>query len=125
MRCYSCCLPALHLVNLNIGRIEERTSEIGVRKSFGASARTLVGQFVAENVLLTLVGAAISLPLSWGIMATGFAGLSVLHRCSSIAPHVLLREVLLSVFFGVASGAYPAWKMARLHPVKALTGREK
>ena len=51
-------LPTLHLVNLNIGRIEERTSEIGVRKSFGASARTLVGQFVAENVLLTLVGAA-------------------------------------------------------------------
>ena len=39
-------LPALHLVNLNIGRIEERTSEIGVRKSFGASTRTLVGQFV-------------------------------------------------------------------------------
>ena len=117
-------LPALHLVNLNIGRIEERTSEIGVRKSFGASARTLVGQFIAENVLLTLVGAAISLPLSWGIMALASLGFPFY-----IDVQVLLRTffygVLLSVFFGVVSGAYPAWKMARLHPVKALTGREK
>ena len=117
-------LPALHLVNLNIGRIEERTSEIGVRKSFGASTRTLVGQFVAENVLLTLVGGALSLPLSWGIL-----GLASLGGMAYMDVGVLLRTfsygVLLAVFFGVVSGAYPAWRMARLHPVRALTGREK
>ena len=117
-------LPALHLINLNIGRIEERTSEIGVRKSFGASARTLVGQFVAENVLLTLVGATISLPFSWCILA-----LASLIAPFYIDVQVLIRTffygVLIAVFFGVVSGAYPAWKMARLHPVKALTGREK
>ncbi len=114
-------LPALHLVNLNIGRIEERASEIGVRKSFGASARTLVGQFVAENVLLTLIGGALSLPCSWGILA--------LDQDVYMDVGVLLRTfaygVLLALFFGVVSGAYPAWKMARLHPVQALTGREK
>ncbi|MCY3665782.1 MAG: ABC transporter permease [Gemmatimonadetes bacterium] len=115
-------LPVLHLVNLNIGRIEERTSEIGVRKSFGASTRTLVGQFVAENVLLTLVGGALSLPLSWGILAlmsgVTFMDVGVLIRTFAYG-------VLIAVFFGVVSGAYPAWKMARLHPVRALTGREK
>ena len=51
-------LPAVNLVNLNISRIMERASEIGVRKAFGASSRTLVGQFVVENLVLTLVGAA-------------------------------------------------------------------
>ncbi len=117
-------LPALHLVNLNIGRIEERTSEIGVRKSFGASTHTLVGQFVAENVLLTLVGGALSLPLSWGIL-----GIVSLGGMAYMDVGVLIRTffygVLIAVFFGVVSGAYPAWKMARLHPVRALTGREK
>ena len=49
-------LPAINLVNLNVSRILERASEIGVRKAFGASSRTLVGQFVVENVVLTLVG---------------------------------------------------------------------
>ena len=43
-------LPTVNLVNLNVSRIMERASEIGVRKSFGASSWTLVGQFVVENV---------------------------------------------------------------------------
>ncbi len=117
-------LPALHLVNLNIGRIEERNSEIGVRKSFGASASTLVGQFVAENVLLTLVGAALSLPLSWGILGLVSMG-GVAYMDVGVLIRTFVYGVLIAVFFGVVSGAYPAWKMARLHPVKALTGREK
>ena len=117
-------LPALHLVNLNIGRIEERNSEIGVRKSFGASASTLVGQFVAENVLLTLMGAALSLPLSWGILGLVSLG-GVAYMDVGVLIRTFVYGVLIAVFFGVVSGAYPAWKMARLHPVKALTGREK
>ena len=52
-------LPAVNLMNLNTSRILERASEIGVRKAFGASSRMLVGQFVVENVVLTLVGAAL------------------------------------------------------------------
>ncbi len=46
-------LPTVNLVNLNVSRIMERASEIGVRKAFGASSRTLVGQFVVENLVLT------------------------------------------------------------------------
>ena len=57
-------LPTLNLVNINISRIMERASEIGVRKAFGASSRTLVGQFVVENIILTLVGGAFGLVLS-------------------------------------------------------------
>ena len=114
-------LPALHLVNLNMGRIEERTSEIGVRKSFGASTRTLVGQFVAENLLLSLIGGAFSLPISWGILALDE------NVCMDVG--VLIRTYFygftLTLFFGAFSGAYPAWRMARLHPVRALTGREE
>ena len=118
-------LPTLHLVNLNIGRIEERTSEIGVRKSFGASTRTLVGQFVAENVLLTLVGAALSLPLSWGIQ-TLFGGFGFgAYMDVEVMFRTFFYGVLLALFFGVFSGAWPAWQMARLHPVKALTGRRE
>src|SRR5262245_752394 len=52
-------LPAINLVNLNVSRIMERASEIGVRKAFGAPRRSLVVQFVVENVLLCLVGGAI------------------------------------------------------------------
>jgi putative ABC transport system permease protein len=50
-------LPTLNLVNINISRILERSSEIGVRKAFGASSKTLVGQFIVENIILTFLGA--------------------------------------------------------------------
>ena len=42
-------LPTMNLVNINLSRILDRASEIGVRKAFGASSRTLVGQFLVEN----------------------------------------------------------------------------
>ena len=71
-------LPAVNLINLNVSRILERASEIGVRKSFGASSRTLVGQFVVENIVLTTVGGALALLLATFILAwvsaTGLLG---------------------------------------------------
>jgi putative ABC transport system permease protein len=57
-------LPTLNLVNVNITRIMERSSEIGVRKAFGASSRTLVYQFIVENLILTFLGGFIGMVLS-------------------------------------------------------------
>lgn len=116
-------LPALHLVNLSIGRIEERTSEIGVRKSFGASTHTLVGQFVAENVLLTLMGGSLCLAWCWSVLALGVVVMGTQIDAGVLA-RTFLYGLLLALAFGVLSGAYPAWRMARLHPVQALTGRD-
>ncbi len=74
--CLFMLLPAVNLINLNTSRIMERASEIGVRKAFGASSRTLVGQFVVENLVLTLVGAAIGFVLAaWLLQVINASGL--------------------------------------------------
>jgi putative ABC transport system permease protein len=115
-------LPTINLININVSRIMERASEVGVRKAFGASSLTLVGQFVIENVLLSLVGGAI-----------GFVGAFLVLQAiaqSGIIPHaefhfnyrIFLYGFGTAVFFGLFSGVYPAWKMSRLHPVQALQG---
>lgn len=57
-------LPTINLVNINISRIMERSSEIGIRKAFGASSLTLIGQFIIENILITLIGGALALIFS-------------------------------------------------------------
>lgn len=116
-------LPALNLVNVNLSRILERASEIGIRKSFGASSRALVGQFLVENVVLTFVGAGIA----WILAA---AALGAVNR-SGMVPYaefhlnlrILACGVLVALFFGALSGIYPAWRMSRMHPVEALRRR--
>jgi putative ABC transport system permease protein len=115
-------LPALNLVNLNLSRILERASEIGVRKAFGASSRALVGQFVVENVVLTFVGGAIGLALSALALVALNRGAFVAYANFGLNLRVFFYAVLLSLFFGVLSGVYPAWKMSRLHPAEAIRG---
>jgi putative ABC transport system permease protein len=115
-------LPTVNLVNINISRIMERASEIGIRRSFGASSRTLVTQFVVENVILTLAGGLIGLLLSEvALTAVTLSGL-VPYADLGVNWRVFVYGLLLAVAFGVISGVYPAWRMSRLHPVDALRG---
>ena len=115
-------LPAINLVNLNVSRIMERASEIGVRKAFGASSRTLVAQFVIENLALTLIGAAIGFAVSlFALHAINESGL-VPYAHLALNARILAWGIALAVVFGLLSGVYPAWRMARVHPVVALKG---
>ncbi len=115
-------LPTVNLVSINLSRIIERSSEIGVRKAFGASSRHLVVQFIIENLVLCLVGGLLAL--------AGAAIVLEVSEASSLIPHADFRlnfrvyfyALGLALFFGLISGAYPAWRTSRLHPVEALRG---
>ncbi|ELX13433.1 putative ABC transporter permease [Janthinobacterium sp. HH01] len=115
-------LPALNLINLNTGRILERSSEIGVRKAFGATSAHLVRQLVLENVLLCLVGGLIGLACArvvlWWLEGSGL--IPYLQVELNLA--VFGMGLLLATIFGLLSGVLPAWKMSRLDPVHALKG---
>jgi len=113
-------LPTLNLVNINVSRILERSSEIGVRKAFGASSLTLVGQFIVENIILTIVGGIVSIILAFLI-------LHILNS-SNLLPDTTLHmnyltlgySLVACLVFGFISGVYPAWRMSRLNIVSAL-----
>jgi len=113
-------LPTINLVNINITRIMERSSEIGVRKAFGASSKTLVYQFLVENIILTLLGGILGVVFS-------FFAIYVFNR-SGFTPDfegslnftVLSIGLGLCLIFGLMSGVYPAWRMSRLNVVAAL-----
>jgi len=115
-------LPTVNLVNINVSRIRERMSEIGIRRAFGASSTNLVIQFLVENLVLTLVGGALGwvgsvLVLDWlsGSGLIPYAHFEMNYR-------IFLSGLAIALFFGLLSGVYPAWKMSRLNPVDALRG---
>ena len=115
-------LPALNLVNLNMGRVMERHAEIGVRKAFGATSAQLVRQLIVENLLLCAVGGVLGMLGArlalWWIEGAGL----IPYLAVDIDLAVFGWGVLLTFIFGLLSGAIPAWKMSRLDPVHALKG---
>jgi putative ABC transport system permease protein len=115
-------LPALNLVNLNMGRIMERSAEIGVRKAFGATSMQLANQLVIENVLLCLAGGLVGLACAQGVLwwleATRLSPYLDVH----VNVKVFGCGMGLAFVFGLLSGVIPAWRMSRLDPVHALKG---
>ena len=118
-------LPVVSLVNINSTRILERASEIGVRKAFGGSSLTLVGQFVVENVILTLLGGALGLVLTFLVLQILGASDIVPYAEFHLNHRIFLYGLVMTLAFGLISGAYPAWKMSRLHIVEALRRRKQ
>lgn len=113
-------LPAINLVNINISRILERSSEIGMRKSFGASSAALALQFLIENLILTGIGCLIGLILSSLIIYIINQQNIINNVRLTINLHVLMYSLLSFLVFGLLSGVYPAWRMSRMHIVTAL-----
>jgi putative ABC transport system permease protein len=113
-------LPAINLVNINVSRILERSSEIGIRKAFGASARTLVYQFVIENILLTLLGGALALMISGALIFWFNHSHLIAYADLTINWTVVAVTLALSLVFGLMSGVFPAWRMSKLPITEAL-----
>ena len=118
-------LPVVSLVNINTTRILERASEIGVRKAFGGSSLTLVGQFMVENVILTLLGGALGLVLTFFVLQILGVSDIVPYAEFHLNHRIFFYGLVITLVFGLLSGVYPAWKMSRLHIVEALRRRKQ
>jgi putative ABC transport system permease protein len=105
------------IMNVMLVSVTERTREIGVRVSVGATEEAIRLQFLGESVLLSLVGGAAGVLL--GVIAS-----AILGRAMGWPTPVSLDAVVLAAFFsaavGVFFGYYPARKASRLDPIEAL-----
>ena len=122
-------IPALNMVGLNVNRISERSSEIGIRKAFGASSAVLAGQFIVENIIITAIGGVLGVLLTLAVSdqvvnLLFFDAPESVHALEYglISWRTILYSVLSIIFFGLLSGIIPAWRMSRLHAIQALKG---
>jgi len=117
-------LPAINLVNLNVSRIMERSSEIGIRKAFGASSGKLVVQFLIENIFITLLGGLAAVVLA-AIVLKAFNESGLIPGADlAINLRVVFIGLGACLVFGVLSGVIPAYRMSRMNVVDALRGGE-
>jgi putative ABC transport system permease protein len=114
-------LGAIGVVNIMLIAVTERTREIGLRKALGATNRSIMLQFFAEGILLTLVSGLIGMAFAGGFMALlgNYKGPGGFDP-PRLVPKTAILAIVSLTLAGVAAGLYPARKAARLEPVEAL-----
>jgi putative ABC transport system permease protein len=114
-------LGAIGVVNIMLIAVTERTREIGLRKALGATNRSIMLQFFAEGILLTLVSGLIGMALAGGFMGllSNYNGPGGFDP-PRLVPRTAILAIASLTLAGVAAGLYPARKAARLEPVEAL-----
>jgi len=118
------------VMNILLVSVDERIREIGLRRAVGARRKHIRLQFLAEALVMTLLGGAVGILLAQGIAAAvgtlPFLGPAYKDTSGKvdIHLHISLATVAISagilVLVGVLSGLVPAIRASRLHPVEAL-----
>jgi putative ABC transport system permease protein len=105
------------IMNIMLMAVSERTREIGIRKAVGARARDIERQFLAEAIVLSVLGGII------GVMS-GWAFAELVAFASPLPARITWWSVVLAVGLGagvgVLFGVYPSRRAARLDPIDAL-----
>jgi putative ABC transport system permease protein len=114
-------VAGIGIMNIMLVSVTERTREIGIRKSIGASAGDIALQFLMEAVLLALAGGATGMALGLAITIGGAQLLSK-QVGAVVIPYVLVVAIALSFSgaVGLLSGLWPALRAARMDPIEAL-----
>jgi putative ABC transport system permease protein len=110
-------IGGIGIMNIMLVSVTERTREIGLRQAVGARAGDVLSQFLAEAVILSLIGGAIGI-------AAGILGAQAIAAYFRWPTRVSANAVALAfgcaAFIGVFFGYYPARRAARLDPIEAL-----
>lgn len=117
-------LACINFMNLSTARSSNRAKEIGVRKVLGAYQGQLVGQFLIESILISLLALLIALPLV-ALLLPPFSAVMDREMSASVlfSPSSLSYLVAGAIFVGTLSGSYPAFFLSKFHPQEVLKGK--
>lgn len=111
---------AIALMNIMMVSVSERTREIGIRKSLGATPARILQQFLIEAIVICLIGGIggiiFAIPIG-NLIAQGISS----GTASFIIPWVWMTAgIMICILVGLFSGIYPAYKASKMDPVDAL-----
>jgi putative ABC transport system permease protein len=114
-------IGGLLVINTMTMSVAERTREIGIRKSIGATSGAVMRQFIAEAAVIGLIGGLVGLGLGWMIVEfANTAGAESATKLFLVTERLAVGSVAFAIVLGVLAGLYPAWHASSLNPVRAL-----
>lgn len=117
-------IAGVNFVNITTARSSKRAKEVGIRKTLGGRQWALIGQFLAESVLTTLIALILALGLAELFLAAfeGYTGVELLHSLFD-TPMQLLVITAVAVGIGLVAGLYPAFYLSSFRPAAVLMGK--
>ena len=116
-------IAIINFINLSTAKSTSRAKEVGIRKTHGASKKSLIFQFLNESILLTFIAVVIAMGVV-ELLALNFSYLVGKELSVGIFANSLnlVLIVALTLIVGILAGAYPAFYLAAFKPIKVLKG---
>lgn len=115
-------LACINFMNLSTARSEQRSKEVGIRKTIGSLRHQLIGQFLSESVLVAILSFVLSLALL-KLSLPFFNGLSGKQTDIPFEnPWFWGLALFFTVFTGLVAGSYPAFYLSGFKAIKVLKG---
>ena len=105
------------IMNIMLASVTERTREIGVRKSLGATRRDVLLQFLVESAVMATIGGILGVVVA---VVISFAVGRFTPFPMSLPIGWVIASVLVAAKVGLFFGVYPAYKASKLNPIEAL-----
>lgn len=125
LACLFLFLPVFNLLGITYSQIQKRNPEFGLRKAFGANIRDIMGQILAENLIVTLIGGIAGILLS--LLFFYAAKDSLLERndvdlqlSMIFKPALFAGALLICLVINILSSGLPAWRTSKAEVVEAL-----
>lgn len=110
-------VSGMSIMNVMLVSVKERTREIGIKKSIGATNFNIMSEFLSEAVLITVIGGLAGCTIG---TVLSFAGSLIIGMSFTLNLKTIITVLLFSLFIGLIFGGYPAYRAAKLKPVEAL-----
>ena len=125
-------IPAINLSGFSLFKIISRTSEIGIRKAFGARKTTILMQVLYENFLTSVIGGIIGLLLSYSVVVLikdrlfssdffqQMPGENSIPISAFVSPSIFFYVFLVCLILNLLSSGIPAWQASRLNIANSI-----
>ncbi|WP_316840169.1 ABC transporter permease [Pedobacter gandavensis] len=113
-------IACINFMNLATARSQKRAKEVGIKKTIGASRKSLIGQFLLESLLLTFVSVVLAVILIELAMPKFNHLMDVELQLNYANPLAWLGAIVLILLTGVLAGSYPAFFLSSFNPIQTM-----